>query len=103
MELAPKNVRVNCICPGAIVTPIIYDSPSLGASVDPDMLRLALAGAQPLARAGEVDDIANIALFLASDESSFITGQTIAVDGGASVESDARTRTQSVDETLGLR
>ena len=103
MELASKSIRVNCICPGAIVTPIIYESPALGARVDPDLLRLGLAGAQPLPRAGEVDDIANIALFLASDESSFITGQTIAVDGGASVESDARMRTQSVDETLGLR
>ena len=74
----------------------------LDASFDPDMLRVALTDAQPLRRAGEPDDVANLALFLASDEASFITGQIIAVDGGASAESARRTRTQTVDETLGL-
>jgi NAD(P)-dependent dehydrogenase (short-subunit alcohol dehydrogenase family) len=102
VELASDGIRVNCICPGAIVTPIIYESPMLDASFDPDMLRVALTDAQPLRRAGEPDDVANLVLFLASDESSFITGQIIAVDGGASAEADARTRTQTVDETLGL-
>jgi len=92
MELASKHVRVNCICPGGIVTPIIYDSPILGASIDPDSLRAVLAMAHPIPRAGEPEDIANAALWLASDESSFVTGQAIAVDGGLSAEADSRMR-----------
>ncbi len=68
MELAPSRVRVNCICPGGIVTPIIYNSPLMGASIDPDTLRAVLAMAHPIPRAGEPEDIANAALWLASDE-----------------------------------
>jgi NAD(P)-dependent dehydrogenase (short-subunit alcohol dehydrogenase family) len=96
MELAAKHVRVNCICPGGIVTPIIYDSPILGASIDPDTLRAVLAMAHPIPRAGEPEDIANAALWLASDESSFVTGQAIAVDGGLSAEADSRARGQGL-------
>jgi NAD(P)-dependent dehydrogenase (short-subunit alcohol dehydrogenase family) len=92
MEVARHRIRVNCICPGGIVTPIIYNNPALGASMDPDTLRAMLGAAHPLPRAGEPEDIANAALWLASDESSFVTGQAIAVDGGLSVEADSRLR-----------
>ena len=92
MELAPHQVRVNCICPGGIVTPIIYDSPIRSASIDPDMLRTLLGAAHPIPRAGEPEDIAGAALWLASDDASFVTGQSIAVDGGLSAEADARMR-----------
>lgn len=92
MELAPKLVRVNCICPGGILTPILYDNPSMPAPMDPEALEGALRGAQPLPRAGRPEDIANAALWLASDESSFVTGQAIAVDGGITAEFDARFR-----------
>jgi NAD(P)-dependent dehydrogenase (short-subunit alcohol dehydrogenase family) len=102
MELASDNIRVNCICPGAIVTPLISESPTMEMSIDPDLLRMALAGAQPMPRAGEGADIANAALYLASDESSFVTGHVLVVDGGASAEADSRTRTQDVASTLGL-
>ena len=84
MEVARHNIRVNCICPGGIVTPIIYNNPAMGANLDPDMLRTLLGSAHPLPRAGEPEDIANAALWLASDESSFVTGQAIAIDGGMS-------------------
>ena len=96
MELASKYVRVNCICPGGIVTPIIYQSPMFDASIDPDTLRSVLAMAHPIPRAGEPDDIANVALWLASDEASFVTGQAIAVDGGLSAEADSRMRGQTM-------
>lgn len=96
MELASKHVRVNCICPGGIVTPIIYNSPIREASMDPDTLRAVLAMAHPIPRAGEPEDIANAALWLASDQSSFVTGQAIAVDGGLSAEADSRMRGQIV-------
>ncbi|MGH9273585.1 MAG: SDR family NAD(P)-dependent oxidoreductase, partial [Acidimicrobiales bacterium] len=100
MELAPNRIRVNCICPGGIVTPIIYQSPLMGASIDPDTLRAVLAMAHPIPRAGEPEDIANTALWLASDEASFVTGQAIAVDGGLSAEADARMRGQNVTANL---
>ena len=95
MELARHSIRVNCICPGGIVTPIIYNNPALGANMDPEMLRALLAGAHPLPRAGEPEDIANAALWLASDESSFVTGQAIAIDGGLNVEADSRLRNRT--------
>ena len=92
MELAPSMIRVNCILPGGIVTPILYDSPLRAEAIDPDVLRTVMVQAQPLPRAGEPVDIANAALWLASDESAFVTGQAIVVDGGMSVEPDSRSR-----------
>ena len=53
-------------------------------------------------RSFDTADVANTALFLASDESSFMTGQVIAVDGGLSAETDARNRVQDVSATLGI-
>lgn len=103
MELAPKRVRVNCICPGGIVTPILYNSPLTGASIDPDTMRSLMTIVQPIPRAGEPADIANAALWLASDEASFVTGQSIVVDGGITAESDSRTRGQIVTANLGQR
>lgn len=92
VELATHRVRVNCICPGGILTPILYNNPASGASLDPEAMRTMLTMAQPIPRAGEPADIANCALWLASDESSFVTGQAIAVDGGMTVEADSRMR-----------
>src|SRR4029077_16993323 len=94
MELASQYIRVNCICPGGIVTPIIYNSPILDAHMDPDTLRAVWGMAHPTPRAGEPVDIANAALWLASDESSFVTGQAIAVDGGVTGGGGARPRGQ---------
>jgi NAD(P)-dependent dehydrogenase (short-subunit alcohol dehydrogenase family) len=82
IENAAHHVRVNCICPGGILTPILYANPALPAPIDPEILRQSLATTQPLPRAGLPEDIANAALWLASDESSFVTGQAIVVDGG---------------------
>ncbi len=76
LELAENNVRVNAICPGVIATPLAMGRQGRDAFED-DM-----ANAQPLGRVGEPDDIANLALWLASDESSFATGQAYVLDGG---------------------
>ena len=92
IELAAQHIRVNCILPGGIVTPILYDSPLRAEAIDPEVLRAAMVQTQPIPRAGEPLDIANAALWLASDESSFVTGQEIVVDGGLSIEPDARMR-----------
>lgn len=96
IELASNNIRVNCIAPGGIVTPVIYQSPVLNANMDPELLRQMLAVAHPIPRAGEPEDIAGTALWLASDDSSFVSGQTIAVDGALTVELDSRLRSQIV-------
>lgn len=82
IENAHHRVRVNCICPGGILTPILYANPALPAPRDPEEVRKGLERAQPIPRAGMPEDIAQAALWLASDESSFVTGQAIVVDGG---------------------
>jgi NAD(P)-dependent dehydrogenase (short-subunit alcohol dehydrogenase family) len=82
IENAANGVRANCICPGGTLTPILYANPALPAPIDPEQVRAGLTRAQPIPRAGLPEDIANAALWLASDESSFVTGQAIVVDGG---------------------
>lgn len=97
MELASSFVRVNAICPGGVVTPIIYDSGFFDQALNPDDVRAGMATAHPIPRACEPEDIANAALWLASDESSFVTGQAIVVDGGQTIEFDARHRSRPVE------
>ncbi len=85
IELGQHRVRVNAICPGGIVTPIFLfgQQPKAGANVSvEDALRPAFENMQPIPRAGEGTDIAGMALFLASDDSTFVTGQALVVDGG---------------------
>lgn len=81
MEVGPDSIRANCICPGVIATPLAANT--VGR---PDALieeRAAGFGAlQPIPRPGLPEDIAQMALFLASDRASFVTGQAIVVDGG---------------------
>lgn len=84
MELGESNVRVNSISPGAIATGIF--GKALGLSTDaaektPAVMREVYKTAQPIPRAGLPDDIAQAAVFLASDESSFINGHDLVVDG----------------------
>ena len=79
LEFARDKIRVNAIAPGGISTPILYGF----AGNNKAMVEAMLAHGQPIPRAGQPDDIANAALFLASDASTFITGQTLVVDGGA--------------------
>ena len=79
-ELAPRNIRVNTISPGPIETPIWSKS---GASFEQiKMMKEHVAGKVPLGRVGRPEEIAAAALFFASDDSSFITGADLPVDGG---------------------
>ena len=85
MELGEAGVRVNSISPGPIATGIF--GKALGLSVEEaeksiDTVKQAFAGIQPIRRAGLPDDIANAAVFLASDESSFVNAIDLIVDGG---------------------
>ena len=88
VELAAFEVRVNAICPGGIMTPIFLGGRQLKAGANvalEEVLEPAFAQIQPIPRAGVGGDIANMALFLASDEATFVTGQALVVDGGLTV------------------
>jgi 3-oxoacyl-[acyl-carrier protein] reductase len=74
VELGPKGVRVNAVAPGFTRTPMI--------ETVPEKVIESIKEKTSMRRLGEPEDIANTYLFLASDESSFITGQVIAVNGG---------------------
>lgn len=87
MELAEHKIRVNSLSPGAIVTGIFgkafgLDDAQADADGATDDLLDRFVGAQPYPRAGIAEDIARAALFLASDDSEFVTGTDILVDGG---------------------
>jgi len=85
MQLGEHNVRVNSISPGGIATGIF--AKALGLSIEKaeqtaEAIKAGLAGMQPIPRAGLPDDIASAAVFLASDESTFVNGHDLVVDGG---------------------
>jgi NAD(P)-dependent dehydrogenase (short-subunit alcohol dehydrogenase family) len=85
MELGESGVRVNCICPGGIATPIFGGAVGLaGQEADriAEMMKTLLVARQPIQRAGLPEDIARAALWLASDDSSFVNGHALIVDGG---------------------
>jgi NAD(P)-dependent dehydrogenase (short-subunit alcohol dehydrogenase family) len=73
-EVAPAGIRVNCIAPGWIDTPILNNLP--------EEMRSQMTQMTPLGRIGSPDEVASVALFLASDDSSYVTGQTISPNGG---------------------
>jgi len=79
IDYARQGIRVNCICPGFIDTPLLRD-----VMGNPEMtaIRKRVADAHMLGRFGRPVEIANAALFLASDEASFVTGHSLVVDGG---------------------
>jgi NAD(P)-dependent dehydrogenase (short-subunit alcohol dehydrogenase family) len=77
LDYAADKVRVNCLCPGFVDTPLL--------STLPPERRARLTALHPLGRLGEPEDIAHMALFLMSDQASWITGQAIAVDGGFNI------------------
>jgi NAD(P)-dependent dehydrogenase (short-subunit alcohol dehydrogenase family) len=79
IEFAADRIRVNSIAPGGVSTPIIGG----GANFNKAAIDAALVAAQPLPLAGQPEDIAEAALFLASDAARFITGHCLVVDGGA--------------------
>jgi 2-hydroxycyclohexanecarboxyl-CoA dehydrogenase len=79
-ELGKHNITVNCVAPGLIETPLVDEV--LAKLADPNKGREDYISKSPLGRTGKPEDVAAAYLFLASDESSFITGQVLAVNGG---------------------
>lgn len=82
LNLAKEGIRVNGICPGPIDTPMLPKFFARAEEVDPAEIMSKYMSVIPLGRAGRPEEIASAALFLASDESSFITGVPLPVDGG---------------------
>ena len=78
LDLAPKGIRVNAISPGTFMTDMVtkaFDGPTLDR----------IAKQTPLGRLGDPDELAGVVLLLVSDAGSYITGETITVDGGVTV------------------
>ncbi len=78
-----QGVRCNAICPGTVDTPSLADR--INAYDDPAQARQAFIARQPLGRLATAQEIAPLVVFLASDESAFVTGQAYAIDGGISI------------------
>jgi 3-oxoacyl-[acyl-carrier protein] reductase len=84
IELGPFGVTVNAVAPGFIVSDMT-DATARRVGMTPEDFRAAAAAANPVRRVGHPEDIAGVAAFLCSDEASYLTGQTVYVDGGATL------------------
>jgi NAD(P)-dependent dehydrogenase (short-subunit alcohol dehydrogenase family) len=108
MELGESGVRVNCICPGGIATPIFGKGLGLSAEqadATVPLMKGVLEHLQPLKRPGVPEDIAQAALWLASDEASFVNGHALVVDGGligGRLWSEVQQRRAMIRTALGL-
>ncbi len=80
LDYVTTGVRVNCICPGTVDSPSLQDR--LRAQGDYETTRAAFVARQPMGRIGKAEEIAALALYLGSDESTFTTGQAHVIDGG---------------------
>ena len=81
LDHAREGIRVNSLCPGAVDTPLLWRSAQrLGMTVE--QYRAEIISRMPLGRIGQPEEVARAALFLASNDSSFVTGTTLVVDGG---------------------
>jgi NAD(P)-dependent dehydrogenase (short-subunit alcohol dehydrogenase family) len=80
LDFASRNIRANCVCPGAIDTPMLRDTADMASS--PEKMLDTLGRMHALGRIGRPEEVANAIAFLASDEASFITGTSLIVDGG---------------------
>jgi len=109
MELGEDNVRVNCVLPGFIPTPMIARArgvPLGEADGKLGVITEAFREAQPIRRPGHPDDIAKAVLWLASDDSSFVNGHALVVDGGVSggrMWGDYQHAIEGLERKLGLR
>jgi NAD(P)-dependent dehydrogenase (short-subunit alcohol dehydrogenase family) len=86
LDFAPRGIRVNCLCPGTVLTPLM--EPMLRARGAGDLERGVELTAEkyPIGRLGSPEEIARVALFLASDDAAFVTGAVYTVDGGMTAQ-----------------
>jgi len=83
VDFVTKGVRCNAICPGTVQTPSLDDR--INAFTDPVEARKAFIARQPMGRLGTAEEIAALCVYLACDESVFVTGQAVVIDGGISI------------------
>jgi NAD(P)-dependent dehydrogenase (short-subunit alcohol dehydrogenase family) len=84
LDYAKQGIRCNCVCPGWVDTPINYAHAEMLGGID--KVYASIDAFQPIGRPGEPREIAHLALFLASDEASFLTGSIITADGGMTAQ-----------------
>lgn len=84
-EFAPNNITVNAICPGYVMTPLVYGMAKQSDPENPERAIKAIADAVPLGRLAKPTEIGELAAFLSCDESSYITGTQIVIDGGSTL------------------
>jgi len=83
LDFAKDGIRVNCICPGWVQTPLVEDW--FGQQTDPPAVKRYIHGRHPLGRIGTPEEIGNAAVFLCSEQSSFVTGVALPLDGGVTL------------------
>lgn len=84
-EVADKNIRVNAICPGYVMTPLVEGMAKQSDPEDPSRAIKAIVDAVPLGRLADPEEIGELAAFLGCEESSYITGTQIVIDGGSTL------------------
>ncbi len=84
-ELVDKNIRVNAIMPGYIMTPMVEGIAKESDSENSQSVIDGIAAGIPMKRLGTIEELGNLAAFLASEEASYITGQAIVIDGGSTL------------------
>jgi len=82
-DFVAKGIRCNAICPGTVETPSLYDR--MRAQGDFEKAKAAFIARQPMGRLAQPEEIAEMVIYLASDDSAFITGQALVIDGGWSI------------------
>ena len=83
IDFVKQGIRCNAVCPGTIDTPSLGDR--INAFADPVQARKDFIARQPMGRLGNAEEVADLCVYLASDESVFMTGQTVIIDGGVSL------------------
>jgi NAD(P)-dependent dehydrogenase (short-subunit alcohol dehydrogenase family) len=86
LDLAPRGIRVNCICPGTVMTPLMETLVRERGEGDLERGMELTVQKYPLGRLGTPEDVARVALFLASDDAAFATGAVFTVDGGMTAQ-----------------
>jgi NAD(P)-dependent dehydrogenase (short-subunit alcohol dehydrogenase family) len=85
LEVVKDNITVNAICPGMIRTPMVENAVREFSPDNPDPILEMMAGTIPMGRLGDILEIGELAAFLASGESTYITGTQVVIDGGSTL------------------
>jgi NAD(P)-dependent dehydrogenase (short-subunit alcohol dehydrogenase family) len=87
-DYAHDGIRVNCVSPGTIDSPMLHNFVAAQNPANQERIRKEFDDMHPIGRVGQIDEVASVFVFLASDESSFVTGANYTVDGGLSVKGE---------------